>query len=343
MIRARGAVAQLVVLRHGTVVLDRSFGCRPDALFWTFSAGKPVTAMTVHLLAERGLLDLDAPVAGSWPAFAARGKADVTVRQVLEHRAGFGARRILGDALVIADRDRAVARVAAAPLVRPPGSAAGYSPIAAGFVLGELIRRATGRAERDVVRELLLEPAGLHDLHLGLPASLLPRAVPVRSASLLGRLVAARVNRPALRRAVIPSAGLSATARDLAAFYAMLLAGGVAAGRRVLAPGTIAAALEPSGDDGYDRVARYPIRWSAGFQLGGPRVVPGTVSPMGASSSPRAFGHNGSNCCIAWADPDRDLVVAHLTNRIGRPLADLRFHAAVADRILAAVPAEEGG
>ncbi len=74
MIRARGAVAQLVVLHRGRTVLDQSFGCRPDALFWTFSAGKPLTAMTVHLLAERGLLDLDAPVASVWPDFGARGK-----------------------------------------------------------------------------------------------------------------------------------------------------------------------------------------------------------------------------------------------------------------------------
>ncbi|HEY8319095.1 MAG TPA: serine hydrolase domain-containing protein [Amnibacterium sp.] len=340
MIRARGAVAQLVVLHRGRPVLDRAFGCRPDALFWTFSAGKPVTAMTVHVLAERRLLDLDAPVASVWPDFAARGKAAVTVRQVLEHRAGLGAARIAGDALVLADRERATARVAAAPLVREPGTAAGYSPLAAGFVLGELIRRVTGSPEREVVQQLLLDPAGLGDTHLGLPGSLLPRAVPVRGASALGRLVAARVNRPAVRRAVIPSAGLSTTARDLAAFYRMLLAGGRVGRRRVLAASTVAEAVAPSGDDGFDRVARYPIRWSAGFQLGGPRAVPGTVSPMGASSSPRAFGHNGSNCCIAWADPDRDLVVVHLTNRIGWPLPDLRFHAAVADRILAAVPSE---
>lgn len=336
--RERGSVAQLVVLHHGRIVLDRSFGCPPDALFWTFSAGKPVTALTVHLLAERGLLDLDDPVAAHWPAFGARGKAAVTVRNVLEHRAGFGAGRIPGDALVLGDRDRAIARVAAASLVRPSGTAAGYSPIAAGFVLGELIRRVTGRPERDVVAELLLEPAGMHDSHLGLPGRLLPRAVPVRGSNGLGRVVAARVNRPAIRRAVIPSAGLSTTARDLAALYRMLLAGGRVAGRRVLAARTVAGALAPSGDDGFDRVARYPIRWSAGFQLGGPRAVPGTVSPMGASSSPRTFGHNGSNCCLGWADPDRDLVVVHLTDRIGRPLPDLRYHAAVADRILAAVP-----
>jgi CubicO group peptidase (beta-lactamase class C family) len=319
-------------------VLDRSFGCRPDALFWTFSAGKPVAALTVHLLAERGLLDLDAPVAEHWPEFAAHGKGAVTVRNVLEHRAGLGAARIPGDALVLADRRRSTARVAAARLVRPPGTAAGYSPLAAGFVLGELIRRVTGRPERDVVQELLLDPAGLHDTHLGLPGRLLPRAVPVHGSNPLAAVVAARVNRPAVRRAVIPSAGLSSTARDLAGLYRMMLAGGRAGRRRVLAAATVAAAVAPSGDDGFDRVARYPIRWSAGFQLGGPRAVPGTVSPMGAGSSPRAFGHNGSNCCIAWADPDRDLVVVHLTDRIGSPLPDLRYHAAVADRILAAVP-----
>ncbi|MDQ1530139.1 MAG: hypothetical protein QOE37_244, partial [Microbacteriaceae bacterium] len=108
LIRRRGARAQLVVQRRGRTVLDRSFGCRPDALFWTFSAGKPFTALLVHQLAEEGVLELDAPVSRYWPEFGRRGKEAVTVLQVLQHRAGFGGARVLGDAAAMTDWGRAV-------------------------------------------------------------------------------------------------------------------------------------------------------------------------------------------------------------------------------------------
>lgn len=138
------------------------------------------------------------------------------------------------------------------------------------------------------------------------------------------------------RRAVIPSAGLSTTARDLAAFYSMLMNGGVAHdGVRILQPQSITAAIAPTGDGEIDRYAKAPIRWTAGFQLGGPSSIPGKLTSMGGLSSPRTFGHNGSGCYIGWADPDRRLVYAYLTNRVGGR-ADLAHHAAVADAFLAA-------
>lgn len=340
LVRARGARAQLVVLRHGRTVVDRAFGCRPDARFWIFSASKPLTAVAVHRLAEDGALDLDAPVADLWPAFARAGKAAVTTRHVLQHRAGFGVGPgTFGDVAVLHDWHRAVARIERMPLRWEPGAVPAYSPLVSGFVLGEVGRRVTGQPIRDVLGERVLAPLGLRSTSLGLPPEQLRRTVPVRGGSPLGLAVQAVVNRPAVRRAVIPAAGVATTARDLARFYLALLRGGALDGQRVLRPETLAAALAPTSDAEVDRIAHYPIRWTEGFQLGGPRIVPGTVSPMGASSSVRAFGHNGSNCCIAWADPDRDLVVAYLTDRVTWPLRDLWHHAAVADRVLAAVPA----
>jgi CubicO group peptidase (beta-lactamase class C family) len=338
LVRARGARAQLVVLRHGRVVLDRSFGCRPDARFWIFSASKPLVAVVLHRLAERGELDLDAPVAAVWPGFGAHGKEAVTTRQVLRHRAGFGVGAgLLGDAAVLHDWDRTIARVERMRLRWAPGEVPAYSPLLSGFVLGEVVRRATGRGVRELLEELVLAPLGLASTSLGLPDDQARYAVPVHGGSPLGIAVAAVVNRPAVRRAVIPSAGIATTARDLARFYLALLRGGELDGARILQEATLAAALLPTSDDEVDRVARWPIRWTEGFQLGGPRSVRGTVSPMGASSSEVAFGHNGSNCCIGWADPERDLVLAYLTDRVTWPLPDLRHHAAVADRVLAAV------
>src|SRR5512140_2585961 len=87
-VEARGTAAQIFLARGGNVVLDRAFGCRSDALFLLFSAGKPFVAVLIHLLAERGVIDLDAPVADYWPQFAEAGKGVITIRQVLQHRSG---------------------------------------------------------------------------------------------------------------------------------------------------------------------------------------------------------------------------------------------------------------
>ena len=88
MVQARGAAAQLCVIRDGQIVLDLSFGCPPDGLFWIFSAGKPLTAVLVHRLVRRGELRLDDPVAKYWPAFGQHGKHGITLRHVLRHRTG---------------------------------------------------------------------------------------------------------------------------------------------------------------------------------------------------------------------------------------------------------------
>ena len=114
----------------------------------------------------------------------------------------------------------------------------------------------------------------------------------------------------------MPAATVSTTAQDLTRFYQMLLRGGEVDGVRVLRPETVAQATAPSANGETDRLLRLPVRWSQGFQLGGPAPDPRRPRPMGAASSPDAFGHNGSNCCLAWADPSRALVFAYLTNRL---------------------------
>jgi CubicO group peptidase (beta-lactamase class C family) len=218
-----------------------------------------------------------------------------------------------------------------------------YSPLAYGFVLGELVARVTGRPVADVLRTDLLEPLGLSDTHLGLPPEHWRRHVPLRvgardrgRAGPAGPLVAAAMNRRAFRRAVVPAAGISTTARDLALFYRAALAARAGGEPRLLGAAAMAGALEPVTDGETDATSGVPIRWGLGFQLGGERHVRGVVSAMGAASSPRAFGHNGSNCCIAWADPDRDLVYAYLTNRLTDRVADKAHHVAVADAVLGA-------
>ncbi len=337
LIEDRGALAQVRVLRHGQVVLDRAFGCRPDSLFLVFSAGKPFVAVLAHLLAERGELNLDAPVARYWPEFSRHGKEAITIRQVLQHRAGLPvAHGLPRDALAAPHWHRAVHGLELARPSWPPGAVPAYHILSFGFILGEVIQRVTGADVREVMRTEILGPLGLADTYLGLPAPLWHRHVPVRGHGPVTRMRQVVFNRRGVRAAVVPAATISTTARDLARFYLMLLRGGELDGVRVLRPDTLAQAVRPSANGQTDRLLRLPVRWSQGFQLGGAAPAPARPRPMGAASSPEAFGHNGSNCCLAWADPSRDVVFAYLTNRLSASFDGSPHQSEVSDAVLAA-------
>jgi CubicO group peptidase (beta-lactamase class C family) len=337
LVRARGAVAQLCVIRDGDLVVDVSIGCDLDSLFWIFSASKPYVALLIHLLAERGQLSLDDPVAAYWPQFARRGKDGITVRHVLQHRSGMPVTRVgPREAVTFTDWERAIRRIERQRPTDPPGAFPAYQPLGFGFILGEIARRVTGTPLPRLLRAEILDPLGAHDTYLGLPAEQWPRHVPLDASGPAGALLAPVVNRRATRAAVVPAAGISTTARDLATFYLMLLRGGEGPGGSVLPGTTIEEARRPSSDGEIDLTSGLPTRWAQGFQLGGPRRIPRVASPFGQSSSPNTFGHNGSGCCIGWADPDRDLAVAYLTDRVTGRQPDARHQAAVADAIIAA-------
>jgi CubicO group peptidase (beta-lactamase class C family) len=337
LIEDRGAVAQACVIADGEVIFDRSFGCRPDALFLLFSAGKPFTAVLVHWLAERGQLRLDDPVARYWPEFGRHGKGAITVRQVLQHRSGVPvARGLWRDALAAASWTRSVRALENARPRFPPGQVPAYHILSYGFILGELVQRVTGSDLRAVLRAQILDPLGLADTYLGLPAPLWPRHVPVRASGTGGRARQLVFNRRGVRQAVIPAATVSSTARDLARFYQMLLNGGELDGARILAPATVAQACQPSADGQVDQFLQLPVRWSQGFQLGGPVAGSTRPRPMGRLTSPATFGHNGSNCCLGWADPARGLVLAYLTNRLTAGIEGSPHQSQVSDTLLTA-------
>ena len=333
LVSARRASAQLCVLRDDQVVIDRSFGCASDALFWTFSVSKPFIALAVHLLAERGMLTLDDPIAQHWPEFALNGKDRITVRHVLTHRAGipFASGGLLGDVAAMADWDRSIALAENATPWWPAGRVVGYHILTYGFVLGELVRRVTGMLVRDFVDTNLLAPLGLRDIELGLADANWARHVPLRGQVMTDQVRRVVFNRRNVRQAVIPAASISATARALAAFYQMLLAGGEVDGVRVLQPETIEEARRISSDGEVDQLMHRPVRWAQGFQLGGPA---GARRPTGTRSDPRTFGHNGSSICNTWADPGRGLVFAYLTNLAAPRRASLRHNADLSDALL---------
>ena len=315
------------MIHDGEIVLDRSFNCRPDGLFWIFSAGKPLTAVLVHRLG----LSLDDPVVKYWPSFGRNGKDGITLRHVLRHRTGMAtAGSSIGDIATMASWDRSLRRIERATPFDVPGSSPAYQFVTYGFILGEVLQRATGLALPALLSSEVLSPLGLHDTFLGLPDDQWPRRVRVHARGPAARTVAAIVNRRATRRAVIPAAGISTTARDLAGFYQGLLDG------RVLDAGTLAEATRPTSDGELDRFVKAMVRWSQGFQLGGARAG-AWASPLGQSNGRRAFGHNGSNCCVGWADPERRIAYGYVTAAIEGRDPDIAHHAAVADAVIRAV------
>jgi len=328
LILARPAVAQLAVIYRGRIVAYHCYDCRAESLFWLFSASKPVVALAVHLLAERGQLSLDEPVASYWPEFGRRGKQTITVRQVLQHRGGLPvARSMAADALSMSDWDASIRAIERAKPSLPPGEGPAYHILSFGFILGELVQRVSGVSLTEFVRTEFLYPLDLRDCFLGLPDEQLHRSVPVRGRDPARRISQFVINQPRTRRAVIPAAGLSATALDVARLYQALLEG------RVVAPSTLAVATAPSTDGELDRFLKLPVRWAAGFQLGGERSALGGSGAMGALANWQTFGHNGSYACLAWADPEGQLVMAYLTNLLVTRAAGTRHMAAVSDAV----------
>lgn len=336
LVQRRDASAQLCVLRHGEVVLNQAVNCSPDGLFWMFSTSKPYTTMLVHLMAERGVIDLDDRVATYWPEFGRHGKDRITIRQVLQHRTGFStAGSRVRDILSCTDWQQATRSIEETRPRREAGGDPSYQFLIFGFILGEVLQRVTSRPFRDLMHAELITPLGVRDTHLGLGPEEWPRHVPVVFRHAGGTIAAGGINRYRTRQAVMPSAGMSATAYDVARFYQMLLDDGRVGTRRLIKPETILAARTPSSRGELDRFCRARIPWSYGFQLGGDRG-PGGVPPFGYRSTQNTFGHNGSNCCVAWADPDRDLAFAYLTNLRVRRSVDMAHLAAVADQVFAA-------
>ena len=317
LVERRGGAAQLCVVSLGEIGLDRAIACAPDALFLIYSASKPFVALLTHLLAERDMLSLDDPVAAHWPEFGQRGKQAITVRHVLQHRAGVPvAGSWLATALHMTDWDRSVRDAERTRPRWPPGAVPAYHPITYGYILGELVQRVAGVPVRDFLTSELLAPLGLDDIHLGLADKHWPRHVPVRAAhpSQLANQVVSNSRR--VRRAVIPAATISTTARQLARFYQMLLRGGELDGVRVLNEPTVSEARRPSCDGEIDAFIKRPVGWAQGFQIGGPGRDPRDLRRVigGSSGSSATFGHAGNASCTTWADPPLDLIFIYLSN-----------------------------
>ncbi len=329
---------QLVVRRHGHVVMDITVGLgrghrdgeAPLSVGrWTpfplFSAGKAVIAVLIAMVEERGLLSAHAPISAVWPEFGQRGKQDITVLDILTHRGGVLMDDFCARASLWADWDAVVHAVETSAPSHRRGQLR-YHPLEYGWILAEVVQRATGRDFREFLRTELSEPAGLPALRFGVSPEdvdtvahgyfLGEKAVQIASFT-VGRDVERLTTDPQWATALIPGAGLVSDAGTLAAFYEMLVRGGVAmSGERLLQEETIAC-YTGRHVRGWDRTTSAPIALGRGFFTGSL-----TPSLYGYWDTRACFGHAGMFCTVGFADHGTGVSAAIVTNG-NRSKADL--------------------
>jgi CubicO group peptidase (beta-lactamase class C family) len=289
-----------------------------------FSVSKALCAMVALRLVERGAVDLDAPVASVWPEFAQAGKEQVTLRQILSHRAGLPSLREPLPSGAALDWARMTDALAGQEPWWEPGTAHGYHVNTFGFLVGETVRRASGKTVGTLLREEIASPLGA-DVHIGLPQSENDRVAeylwPAPSSSASQGMPGADevmrfnaywnppgfsggewVNRPEWRKAEVPSTNGHGSARGVAQVYAALLAGTILA-RETLAQATTEHSC------GYDLINQRPSRFGLGFQLTQPE------RPLGPN--PGTFGHFGAGGSLGFCDPDARVAFGYVGNAMG--------------------------
>ncbi|MEV4087293.1 serine hydrolase domain-containing protein [Nonomuraea fuscirosea] len=319
-------------------VADRHTGraWERDTPAFAYSCTKALTAAVLLRLVEQGLVDVRAPVAAYWPEFAAGGKEAVTVEHLLSHQAGLP---VVAEPVPVEefeDQPAIAARLAGQEPLWEPGSAHGYHALTYGFLVGEVIRRVTGKSVGELVAAEIAGPLDL-ELWVGAPEEVIARTARLKARErpdvtkapagerpddVLARMVQAALdphslmnralgnpgmhllkggaNNPVILRAGWPAAGVVTTARGLAGFYRALISGDL------LRQETLTEALRPR-VNGPDRVLLLDTSFGLGF------MRPSLTFP---TPSPTAFGHSGMGGSIGWGDPGRGLAIGYVMNRM---------------------------
>ncbi len=329
--------AVLLVARNGIIVLNEAFGTMGykefdrlmplNAVFDMASVTKCVATTTAcMLLYERGRLDLEAPVQKYLPEFVGAGKDKVTIRNLLTHSSGLTAyRRYFLDHNVPGEIIKTILNET---LENPPGTKTVYSDLGV-ILLGKIVEKLSGQPLEGFCREQIFAPLKMNETFYNPPQQLLPRIVPTEFDSWRGRMVHGQVhdeNAFALG-GVAGHAGLFSTARDLATFLNMLLNGGAYEGGRFLKTETINLFT-----------ARQNLVAGSSRALGWD-TADGKNS-AGHLMSPRAFGHTGFTGTSVWTDPEKNMFVILLSNRV-HPTRNnqklLSFRAKLHDAVMRAV------
>jgi len=316
-----------------------------DTIGIVWSCTKGATSLCAHVLAARGAIDLDAPVARYWPEFAKAGKEGITVRMLLNHQASVPALREPIPDNGLCDWDAVVDALAAMEPLWEPGTRHGYHPLVFGHLVGEVVRRVTGRSLGTFFREEVAGPLGL-DFWIGLPEAHETRVAPTISPdppapgqpvaqfyamamtdpgsvpgmvvwNSGGFLVPGAVNARRVHAAEIPSANGITNARGLAGMYRPLALGGEFDGVRLVPEDAVPAMGAVSAAVAKDATMLVPTRWAAGFMKGvdNHRLAPGHNDSVVLSEE--AFGHLGNGGSLGFADPKARLSFGYTMNRLG--------------------------
>ncbi len=332
--------------RHGRVVINRGIGhshgngpcdmpdmtdmpdsqdaekilMTPDTPVCQYSASKAVTAMLIHLLAEHGEIDLSDPIIKYIPEFGLHGKKNITIYQIISHHGGIPTPPSGVDPEILFDPDRFVSLICNLKPTSKDGRSQAYHAITGGVILGEIVKRVTGRDAREFLAETIQKPLGFKYFNYGMPEedikkvavnydTGLPLVFPLstiakRALSASWGDVVRISNEPRFMEVIIPAANIVATADEMSQFFQMMLNGGELNGKRIFEPATIQRAVAPADKMWFDGTMVVPMRYSAGMMLG--------ASPLGlwGPFSEAAYGHVGFINIFCWADPARDISVS---------------------------------
>lgn len=327
--------AQVAIARHGKLAGVRTFGtvqhngietevpATNDTLYTIFSSTKAIVGAATWTVCEEGLLKLDERVGDIIPEFATNGKENITVEQVMLHIAGFPLAPFA--AQDFDNRERRLSRFAQWRLNWEPGSQFQYHATSAHWILAELIERRTGKDYRAYVRERILDPMGLSDFYVGLPAEengrvadvrhLVPPTPPPGGWGEVTPDAIKNFNRPEVRAVGVPGGGGVAGAAQLAMFYQPMVNGGTTAkGTRIMKAETIEWATTVRTKDFHrDLVFNQPVNRALTVVVAGDDGF-AFQRGFGHSSSPRAFGHGGAGGQIGWGDPETGISVGYCTD-----------------------------
>ena len=300
---------------------DRTMPWQRDTITGVYSVTKTMTALCALILADRGQLDVEAPVGRYWPEFAVAGKEKVLVRHLLGHTAGLPDWD--GPVGELYDWPAATARLAALAPQWEPGTDAGYHSLTQGFLVGEVVRRVTGRTVGDFFAQDVAGPLGA-DFRIGLPAEHDYRVAPMvpppsrdedyaasapggGAPPAVGTAVRVRDgNSVAWRRAQIPAASGFGNARSVALVQSVMACGGAVRGLRLLSQAGCDRAREEQ-FNGVDRRLGMSVRWGLGYGLFG-----------------SGLGWGGWGGSIVMVEPGDRMAVAYVTNQMREPADDNR-------------------
>jgi CubicO group peptidase (beta-lactamase class C family) len=357
---------QLCLRRDGHVFLDRAIGhargngpgdaedaekvvADTNTPFCVYSTSKAVTALVVHMAAERGALSIDDRVADHIPEYARHGKGEITIGHVLAHRAGVAS--LPRDALdldLLSDRDHLLELICDAKPASAPGKLLAYHAVSGGFILGEIVQRATGVPIRDLLAAEVLDPLGFRwnnygvspgDVdEVGLSYITGPPLLPPVS-NLVTRALGAPVdevidasNDPRFLTATIPAASVVTTANELSRFFEIFRRGGELDGVRVMQTATLRNALTEQSRLEIDLSLIFPTRFSYGLMLGA------DVISLYGRDTDHAFGHLGLINIMGWADPERAIAGGLITSGKAILYPEVHRFYGVMQRVAGSVP-----